>query len=89
LKSRQYRAVSDEDRLILISLIVGKGLSCLQASKIVGIPYNNAKMILRVFKNENRIKQIPKQLKRKCARKITNFETAAKNSTKSRACLEA
>ena len=39
-------------------------MSCHKASKVIGIAYNNAKVIYRIYKNENRIKQTPKYLKR-------------------------
>jgi hypothetical protein len=39
-------------------------MSCHKASKILGIAYNNAKVIYRIYKKEGRIKQTPKFLKR-------------------------
>ena len=61
---RKYECISDEDRLKLILLIKDFGMSCHKASKVLGIAYNNAKVIYRIYKNENRIKQTPKYLKR-------------------------
>ena len=39
-------------------------MSCHKAAKQLGIAYNNAKVIYRIFKKEGRINQTPKQLKR-------------------------
>ena len=39
-------------------------MSCHKAAKQLGIAYNNAKVIHRIFKKEGRINQTPKQLKR-------------------------
>ena len=61
---RKYECISDEDRLKLILLIKDFDMSCHKASKVIGIAYNNAKVIYRIYKNENRIKQTPKYLKR-------------------------
>ena len=61
---RKYDTISDEDRLKLILLIKDFGMSCHKASKVLNIAYNNAKVIYRIFKNERRIKQTPKQQKR-------------------------
>ena len=61
---RKYECISDEDRLKLILLIRDFEMSCHKASKVLGIAYNNAKVIYRIYKNENRIKQTPKCLKR-------------------------
>ena len=61
---RKYDTISDEDRLKLILLIKTFGMSCHKASKVLSIAYNNAKVIYRIYKNENRIRQTPKQEKR-------------------------
>lgn len=61
---RKYDTISDEDRLKLILLIKEFGMSCHKASKVLKIAYNNAKVIYRIFKNEQRIRQTPKQQKR-------------------------
>ena len=39
-------------------------MSCHKASKVLNIAYNNAKVIYRIYKNEKRIRQTPKQQKR-------------------------
>ena len=56
--------MSDEDRLKMILLIKTFGMSCHKAAKVLNIPYNNAKVIYRIYTKENRIKQIPKEQKR-------------------------
>eukprot|EP00354_Favella_ehrenbergii_P009507 CAMPEP_0170451882 /NCGR_PEP_ID=MMETSP0123-20130129/978_1 /TAXON_ID=182087 /ORGANISM="Favella ehrenbergii, Strain Fehren 1" /LENGTH=148 /DNA_ID=CAMNT_0010713727 /DNA_START=65 /DNA_END=511 /DNA_ORIENTATION=- len=61
---RKYDTISDEDRLKLILLIKDFGMSCHKASKVLNIAYNNAKVIYRIYKNEHRIRQTPKQQKR-------------------------
>ena len=61
---RKYDTISDEDRLKLILMIKDFGMSCHKASKVLNIAYNNAKVIYRIFKNEQRIRQTPKQQKR-------------------------
>ena len=61
---RKYDVISDEDRLKLILLIKEFGMSCHKASKVLNIAYNNAKVIFRIYKNEQRIRQTPKEQKR-------------------------
>ena len=61
---RKYETVSDEDRLKMILLIKKFGMSCHRAAKVLNIPYNNAKVIYRIYMKENRVKQIPKEMKR-------------------------
>ena len=61
---RKYECITDEDRLKLILLIRDFNMSCHKAARILGIAYNNAKVIHRIFKSEKRIKQTPKYLKR-------------------------
>ena len=48
----------------MILLIKKFGMSCHKAAKVLDIPYNNAKVIYRIYMKENRIKQIPKEKKR-------------------------
>ena len=42
-------------RLEILILITEFGLSCYQAAKVLDLPYTNAKLIYRVFRDENRI----------------------------------
>ena len=42
-------------RLEILILITEFGLSCYQAAKVLDIPYTNAKLIYRVFRDDNRI----------------------------------
>ena len=49
--------VSDQMRLKLLLLITQFGISCYLASKVLGLPYTNAKVIYRVFRQERRIVQ--------------------------------
>ena len=53
---RKYDCITDEDRLKLILLIKDFGMSCHKASRILGISYNNAKVIHRIYKKEKRIR---------------------------------
>jgi transposase len=55
--------VTDQMRQTLIEM-VGMGASCRKSAKDLGISYNNAKVICRVYRNEGRKRQIPKHLKR-------------------------
>ena len=48
----------------MILLIKHFGMSCHKAAKVVGIPYNNAKMIFRIYTREKRIKQVQNSHKR-------------------------
>lgn len=45
-------------------MIYAGGYSCHKAARMLKIAYNNAKVILTVFRKEGRIKQIPIRLKR-------------------------
>ena len=60
---REYKAVSGEMRVKLIVLIRDFHLSCYQAAKILGIAYNNAKVIYRTYKTENIILPFPRTFK--------------------------
>ena len=64
LDKRKYDTISDEDRLKLILMIKDPGMSCHKASKVLNIAYNNAKVIYRIYKQEKRIRQTPKEQKR-------------------------
>jgi hypothetical protein len=45
-------------------MIFAEGYSCHRAARVLKIAYNNAKVILTVFRREGRVKQIPIRLKR-------------------------
>ena len=47
--------VNDNMRLQLLLMITEFGLSCYQTAKILNLPYTNAKVIYRVFREEKRI----------------------------------
>ena len=49
--------VSDNMRLKMLLLITEFGLSCYMAAKVLDLPYTNAKVIYRVFREERRIVQ--------------------------------
>ena len=42
-------------RLMMLLMITHYGLSCYMAAKVLKMPYENAKMIYRCFRNENRV----------------------------------
>jgi hypothetical protein len=52
---RRYVRVKNELRLQLIISIKELGLTCLQAAKMLDIPYTNAKVIMHEFKFENKL----------------------------------
>jgi len=43
------------DRLKLILLVSEKKKSCFFAAQILGIPYTNAKVIIKIFREEGRV----------------------------------
>ena len=47
--------VPDKLRLTMILLITEFGLSCYLAAKVLNMPYTNAKVIYRVFREEKRV----------------------------------
>ena len=53
-KKRQYICISDEKREQLIKLL--QKMPCMAAARILDIPYDNAKVIKRVWQKTNRIK---------------------------------
>lgn len=61
---KDYTCVSDRNREQLLRMIYADGYSCHKAARMLKIAYNNAKVILTVFRREGRIKQIPIRLKR-------------------------
>ena len=42
-------------RLEILILITEYGLSCYLAARVLGLPYTNAKVIYRVYREENRV----------------------------------
>ena len=55
---RQYVQVTDSQRLDLIRMIHQEGNSIAKASKVTGIPYDNAKAINRTYLREKRVHKI-------------------------------
>lgn len=55
---RQYVQVTDEQRRQLVHLIHIQNYSIAKASKVTGIPYDNAKAINRTYVREERIQKI-------------------------------
>lgn len=64
--------MSDFKRRQLVDLIENKKLRIIDAAEMVNIPYENAKAIYRVFKNEGRFTKKIFKLKRKGILKPTN-----------------
>jgi hypothetical protein len=64
LRRKDYTCVSDRNREQLLRMIFAEGYSCHRAARVLKIAYNNAKVILTVFRREGRVKQIPIRLKR-------------------------
>lgn len=64
LRRKDYTCVSDRNREQLLRMIFYEGYSCHRAARVLKIAYNNAKVILTVFRREGRVKQIPIRLKR-------------------------
>ena len=60
--------MSDESRQRLIALLTSGEHTLRGAAQLVGIPYNNAKVIYRVYRREGRVRGTPKHLKRMVAR---------------------
>jgi hypothetical protein len=58
---RKYRYISDLERLKLILLITEHNFNCSQAAKKLNIPYTNAKVIFKMFKEEGRVHQKPRR----------------------------
>jgi hypothetical protein len=48
----------------LIDLIDREGMTCRDAAERLGMPYNTAKVIKRVWKKEGRVRAVPPHLKR-------------------------
>ena len=62
-KKRQYVIVPNDKRIQLIIAIQEFRLNCLQASKLLSIPYINAMIIFRTYKSDNKIVSYAKQHK--------------------------
>ena len=60
--ARKYIKVSDEQRLKLIK-IQAQGKTIKEAAQDLGISYENAKAIIRVFKKDQRIAKCPVPLR--------------------------
>ena len=62
-KKRQYVIVPNDKRIQLIIAIQEFRLNCLQASKMLSIPYINAMIIYRTYKSDNKVISHAKQHK--------------------------
>jgi hypothetical protein len=60
---RQYVQVTDSQRHELIRLIHSESHSIAKASKVTGIPYDNAKAINRTYLRERRVNKINYRLR--------------------------
>ena len=47
--------VTNAMRFEILILITEFGLSCYQAARVLNLPYTNAKVIYRVYRDENRV----------------------------------
>ena len=47
--------ISNALRLEILIMITQFGLSCYQAARVLKVPYTNAKVIYRVYREENRV----------------------------------
>ena len=66
--TKQYKIVSTAQREQFIKLVAEKGLKIKSAANIVGIGYENAKLIIKIYKREGRthklcFKNVPKPRK--------------------------
>lgn len=57
-QKRVYQFISDTQRKELLALLEDPAISIKQASRLCNIPYENAKLINRVYKNEGRTKRL-------------------------------
>ena len=77
--SDKYARVSDKKRAQLIKLTVGQGVTIAQASKTLGIKYDNAKFIMRTFRLEKRTRKIThserfQKRRKNVGSQVNNFE---------------
>ena len=63
-KDRRYVRVPDDVRAELINLIDEHGMKVIDAASKLNIPYENAKLIYRIYLREGRIRQVPALIKR-------------------------
>lgn len=55
IRKTSYKLVTDVERELLVRCIVDDELSIIEAAGIVGVPYENAKAIYRVYRMEGRL----------------------------------
>jgi hypothetical protein len=55
---RRYNYITDSKRLELIDLITNNQMLITEAAAVLGIKYENAKAIYRVFKTNGRLKRL-------------------------------
>lgn len=63
-RKRRYTKVTDEQREELVCKIINDKRTCIDVAAEIGLDYENAKLIYRVYKREGRVKQTLKQIKR-------------------------
>ena len=61
---RVYTNVSDQQRSKLCELVNERKMSVRQAAQLLGLKYNNAKIIARIHRNTERVKLVPQDIKR-------------------------
>ena len=76
--TKPYVFVTNAMRLELLIVIIEFGLSCYLASKILSLPYTNAKGIYRAYREENRVTSLARPLRKKLVFK--QFESLFDNS---------
>ena len=64
-QTKKYKYICDEARQRLIYLIHTEQMNIKNAAEICDIPYENAKVINKVFIDEGRVKKMPNQVSSK------------------------
>jgi len=62
---RKYMLINNEMREKLVSLIVNEGFKIVAAAELIGINYENAKAIYRIYRNDGRVSKKKKYLSKK------------------------
>ena len=77
--TRFYKKITDQDRQRLIAAVNEQGLSIKKASEEANIPYENAKAMLRIYREESRtVKRTTRR--RQKSKKITKEHSDKSNA---------
>lgn len=66
VRQRKYVRIPDDKRAELVRRIIGENRTVIEVAGEMGLDYENAKRIYRIFRKEGRVRQTPFGIKKYC-----------------------